>query len=144
MRINGINNTVQSVTLIISPAISGALMPIMPIGQILFIDIVTAVIGVGILSLLTYKYKNNKSKEKINYLADIKEGVKYIKSHKFIRKFMLYYVLITVLIAPIAMLTPLMVTRTFGDEEWRLTVNEIAFFVGSIIRRKCYISMGWV
>lgn len=26
-----------------------------------------------------------------------------------------------------------MVTRTFGDEAWRLTLNEIVFFVGSIL-----------
>lgn len=26
-----------------------------------------------------------------------------------------------------------MVTRNFGDEAWRLTLNEIVFFVGSIL-----------
>lgn len=31
------------------------------------------------------------------------------------------------------MLTPLMVTRSFGDEVWRLTLNEMIFSVGSII-----------
>lgn len=26
-----------------------------------------------------------------------------------------------------------MVTRTFGEEAWRLTLNEIVFFIGSIL-----------
>lgn len=34
------------------------------------------------------------------------------------------------MMAPAAFLTPLQVTRTFGDEVWRLTAIEIAFSVG--------------
>src|SRR5690606_30023931 len=37
------------------------------------------------------------------------------------------------LVAPAAFLTPLLVTRSFGEEVWRLTANEVTFFAGSII-----------
>lgn len=135
MRVNGINTTIQSITLIVSPAVSGALMPIMPIGSILFIDVVTALIGVGILMFVKMKKKEStgEEKEKVNYLENIKEGLVYIKNHTFIKRFLMYFAFISILIAPLSLLTPLMLTRNFGAEEWRLTVNEIIFFVGSII-----------
>ncbi len=134
MRVNGINTTIQSIMLILSPAAAGAIMPIMPIGYILFIDVITAMIGVGIFAV-GVKYKHIKKEEPLEkgYFASILEGIKYVKSHKFIKRFLWYYIVLSILIAPIGILTPLMVTRTFGDEAWRLTLNEIIFFVGSII-----------
>ncbi len=34
---------------------------------------------------------------------------------------------------PVAFLTPLLVARSFGEEVWRLTANEVTFFAGSIL-----------
>lgn len=133
MKVNGINTTIQSIMLILSPAAAGALMPMMPIGYILFIDVITAMIGVGIFAL-GVKYKHIKSEEEPKgYFTSIKEGLKYVKNHHFIKRFLFYYAVLSVLIAPIGILTPLMVTRSFGDEAWRLTLNEIVFFIGSIL-----------
>jgi DHA3 family macrolide efflux protein-like MFS transporter len=47
-----------------------------------------------------------------------------------LKKFFLFFAFFFVLMAPAAFLTPLQVTRTFGDEVWRLTAIEIAFSVG--------------
>lgn len=134
MKVNGINTTIQSVMLLLSPAAAGALMPLMPIGYILFIDVITAIIGVGIF-VIGVKYHHNKTEEKQEkgYFGSIIEGLTYVKNHQFIKRFLWYYAMISVLVAPIGILTPLMVTRTFGDEAWRLTLNEIVFFVGSIV-----------
>lgn len=134
MRVNGINATIQSVMLILSPAAAGALMPLMPIGYILFIDVITAIIGVGIFVFgVKYHHVRKKEKEEEGYFTSIKQGIKYAKNNKFIKRFLSYYAVISILIAPISILTPLMVTRTFGDDAWRLTLNEIVFFIGSIV-----------
>ena len=134
MRVNGINTTIQSIMLILSPAAAGAIMPIMPIGYILFIDVITALIGVSIF-VVGVKYKHIKKEETIEkgQFKSIIEGIKYVRNHQFIKRFLWYYIVLSVLIAPIGILTPLMVTRTFGDEAWRLTLNEIIFFIGSIV-----------
>ena len=102
MRINGVNTTIQSIMLILSPAAAGAIMPMLPIGYILFIDVITAIIGVGVLVIgVKYKHiKNTDSKQK-GYFSSIVEGLKYVKSHQFIKRFLIYYAIITVLIAPI-------------------------------------------
>lgn len=133
MRVNGINTTIQSVMLILSPAAAGALMPLLPVGYILFIDIITAIIGVGIFVFgVSYHHKKEKKEDEKGYFHSIKEGLTYVKGHSFIKRFLGYYAIFSILIAPIGILTPLMVTRSFGEEAWRLTLNEIVYFVGSI------------
>lgn len=145
MRVNGINTTIQSIMLIISPAVAGGVLGLMDIGKILFIDVITAVIGVVILVLAKLPYtKVIEEGEKLEYYKTIKEGLKYVTEHKFIRRFFGYYIILAMLLTPVAILTPLMVTRSFGEEVWRLTWNEIVFFVGSIIRRRNYLYMEWI
>lgn len=133
MRVNGINTTIQSIMLILSPAAAGALMPLMPVGYILFIDVITAIIGVGIMIFgVTYHHKKTKEEEHKGYFHSIKEGLTYVKGHQFIKRFLGYYAVFSILVAPIGILTPLMVTRSFGEEAWLLTLNEIVYFIGSI------------
>lgn len=102
MRVNGINTTIQSIMLILSPAAAGALMPLMPIGYLLFIDVITAIIGVSIF-VIGVKHNHVKNEEKIKEgnFASIKEGLIYVKNHKFIKRFLQYYAVISVLIAPV-------------------------------------------
>lgn len=134
MRINGINSTLQSIILIASPAIAGGLMGILPIGSIFFVDVITAIIGVGVFSIIKVNYKKReKNSEKINYFADFKEGLKYIQNNKFIKRFLTFFAFLYVVFGPISFLTPLLVTRSYGEEVWRLTANEIVFFIGTIL-----------
>lgn len=132
MKINGINSTIQSIMLILSPALSGALLANFDLGYIFFIDVITAVIGIGIFSFVTVPFRK-KNAEKIDYFQSIKEGISYTKENKLITKMLVYLMIFNFLIVPFATLTPLLVTRTFGAEAWYLTVNEMVFFVGSII-----------
>jgi DHA3 family macrolide efflux protein-like MFS transporter len=132
MRVNGINTTIQSIVLVISPAVSAFLLATVDIGNILYVDIITAIIGVGIVSFVKYKHKKNEHLEIQGYLLPIKQGLKYVIGHKFVRNFFVFYAIIMFLIGPTSFLTPLMVGRTFGTEEWRLALNEIIFFIGSL------------
>ncbi len=132
MRVNGINTTIQSIMLIVSPAISGALLANVDLQYILLVDVVTAIIGIIIFSLVKVHYPK-REKEKVNYFSSIKEGLFYTKNHKLISRLLGYLVLANILIAPMSILTPLLVTRTFGAEAWYLTFNEMVFFVGNII-----------
>ena len=132
MRINGINTTVQSVMLILSPAASGALLANVKLGYIFFVDVITAVIGISVFSFVKVP-KHRKEAGKVDYFGAIREGFLYTKNHKLISRLLAYMTLANVLIAPLAILTPLMVTRSFGDEPLYLTLNEIVFFVGNIL-----------
>lgn len=132
MRINGINTTIQSIMLILSPAISGALMANFPLQYIFLIDVVTAIIGISIISFVSIEKKKTK-KEKGNYFASIKEGIVYTKRHKLISRLFIYLIIANILVTPLAILNPLLVTRTFGSNPWFLTLNEVIFSFGNIL-----------
>ncbi len=133
MKVNGINGSIQSGIFLLAPAASGAVLTFGAIEYILSIDVVTAVIGISILLMLKVSpMKKKEDHEKTHYLTDLKEGISYTFTHSFLRKLLSYYCVLYFLAVPAAFLNVLMVTRTFGGEYWKLTANEMAFFIGSM------------
>ncbi len=134
MRVNGINQTLQSIIFLASPAVAGVLYTFADLSYIFFIDVATAVIGVGILATIRIPlHAKAEQKQTTSHLEDFKEGLSYIKNNKFIKYLMIFYAVLMFLLVPFIFLTPLFVARKFGDEVWRLTANEIGFFVGSTL-----------
>lgn len=132
MRINGINGTIQSAMMIIAPAIAAVLYANVDLEFIFFIDVVTAVIGIGLLALVPLKAVV-RTGEHVGYFDDLREGVRYVGTHPFVRWLLLLFGAVMVLGAAPSMLTPLMVARSFGEEVWKLTALELAFSIGMMI-----------
>lgn len=134
-KINAINGTIQSIVMLASPMISGALLTMSKIEIIYFIDIITAAVAVFTLLLFVKVTIHSKAAEqqKLSYFSDMKEGIKYIKNHKYVKNFFVFCILFFFFITPAAFLTPLQVTRTFGADVWRLTAIEVIFSIGMII-----------
>jgi DHA3 family macrolide efflux protein-like MFS transporter len=140
MRVNGINTTIQSASMIISPMLSGALLAFTSIEYIFFIDVFTAVAGISILfffvKIPTIKREDARAKNisfiKDVFIKDLKEGFSYILHHKFIKRFCAIAVFFFIAASPMCLLTPLQVTRKFGVEVWRLTAMEVAFSGGML------------
>ncbi|WP_319995366.1 MFS transporter [Trichococcus shcherbakoviae] len=133
-RINGLNGSIQAVVMLVSPMISGALYQFAPMEGIFMIDIVTAALAIAIMVFLLKVPTHEKaSQEQVsNYLQDMKLGFRYIQNHAFIKRLFLYFSLAFLMAAPVSFLSPLQVARSFGDDVWRLTAIEIAFFIGMI------------
>jgi len=133
-RVNAVSSTIHSMVMLVSPMISGALLTLAPIESIFFIDVVTAIIAVVILLTLVRVQPHAKAMEKqqVTYFGDLADGFRYIKNHSFLKLFFLFASIFMFLSAPVAFLTPLQVTRTFGDDVWRLTAIEITFSAGMI------------
>ncbi len=133
-RINGYNGTIQSIVQFISPLAAGALMAIGPIYNILFIDIATAIIGIGILVMLKIpSHQPVEKTEKTSVFIEMKEGFQFTWKHRFLRKLFTTYGIFIFLCVPSGFLTALMVKRTFGDNVMFLTVNETVGFAGSLL-----------
>ncbi len=134
-RINGLNGSIQAAIMILSPMASGALLTAMPIETIFFIDVITAALAIFILVFLLQVAPHQKALEKqeIDYFSDMREGLIYIRNHRFVRSFFAFFAVFFIFITPLAFLTPLQVTRSFGNDVWRLTAIEIAFAVGMMI-----------
>lgn len=136
MRINGIKSSIHSTIMLLSPAVSGALMTMFSIEATFFADVFSALIAVGIMTKLSVE-SLHVSKEGPNslqdYFTDMKTGIGYVRQNELIFSLLIYYVFFFFFIAPAAYLTPLMVARSFGGEVWRLTLNEIFFSGGAIL-----------
>lgn len=135
MRINGINSTLSSVIMFLSPAVSGALLSFCSLEATLFIDVATAIIGVGITATVRIRKlpESERAAVQNTYLHQIREGFYYLKNNRFIRSLLLFQLAILFLISPSAFLTPLMVSRTFGSQVWRLSASEMTYSLGMIL-----------
>jgi len=76
VKINGINGSIQAVIMFISPMVSAALITTTSMEIIFFIDVVTAVIAVGILLFFLQIPTHKKATQSQNtgYFSDFKEG----------------------------------------------------------------------
>jgi len=130
LRINGIAASLQGALMLIAPAVAALLYVAMQLEHILMIDVVTAIIGIGMLLTIPVGKVVRASGEQAGYFEDLKEGVKYIWTHAFVRWLLLLFAVVMFFASAPAFLTPLMVVRSFGEEVWKLTALEIAFAIG--------------
>jgi len=159
LRVNGVNSTIQSAMSLLAPAAAGAVYAAGGIVPTLWIDVVTAVIGIGILSTIRIPRVPRPPVEQgvpdastgdataadgaagipgtatapPSYIEDLKAGVRYTFGHRLVRWMLLVYGIIFVLTVAPSLLTPLMMARSFGEEVWKLTALEIAFSAGALL-----------
>jgi len=133
MKVNSINGTIHPLIMIVSPILSGAMLSLSRLEIIFFVDVVTAALAVILLLTLQVPPLPRLVTQTQGYLDDLKAGLSYIRQTQQIRTLFLFFAFVFFLVAPIAFLSPLLVARSFGEEVWKLTANEITFFVGSIL-----------
>ncbi|WP_435735416.1 MFS transporter [Cellulosimicrobium sp. PMB13] len=135
LRVNGINQSIQSAMMLLAPAVAAAVYASASIVAVFFIDVVTAAIGIGLLLLVPVPTLAHAraTADRAGYFDDLVEGFRYLGSHAFVRWVLGLYAAIFLLIVAPSYLTPLMVARSFGEEVWKLTVNEVAFSVGMLL-----------
>ena len=134
MRVNGIQSTLMSANMLGAPALAGFLMSVASLQVLFFIDVVTAALAIGLLSLLRVEARPAApAQERTSQLTEIRDGFRYIRSHAHLVPFFVYLGFILVLITPAAFLTPLQTARSFGTEVWRLTAIEMVFSVGMML-----------
>lgn len=134
MRVNGINSSIQSSMTILAPVAAAAVYANMSLTGILFIDVVTAVIGLSLLATVAVPtLARAASLDKPSYFADLKDGIQYTFSHDLVRWVLVIFAVVFLLIVAPSNLSPLMLVRNFGDEVWMLTVLELSFGVGMVL-----------
>ena len=149
VRINGINGGVQSFVMVASPMAGAAILVIAPIHILMLIDVATAIIGISILAFFVKTPLKSKNKDippgARQYILEIREGINYIVKRSFLKKMLISGAILNIMLAPLAMMTPLHVARRYGDDVWllfsrftfgaeqRLATIEISFFTGMIL-----------
>ena len=129
MKYNGMNATMQSIIQFVAPAVAGTVLSIGTFRSTLFIDIVTALFGIGLLSCVLLP-KQEASNENVSVFAEIKAGIFYAFSDKIIGKILIVYGLLILLSVPAGFMAALLVSRVYGDVYWYLTAVELVGFAG--------------
>lgn len=131
MRLNGINTTMQSVVQFAAPAAAGVLLTVNTLSSTLMIDIATAIMGVGLLSVVMIPKQAVQGKG-ASVFEDMKTGIQYTRSDKLIGRVLTVYGLFIFLCVPAGFLSQLFVSRVYGETYWYLTAVELAGFVGMV------------
>ncbi|WP_142344925.1 MFS transporter [Bacillus toyonensis] len=131
MKVNGINSSITSLIMFLSPAVSAVILSVTSIETTFFIDVITAIIGISIMFIIQVEGHANVGVKQKSNLQGIKEGFAYLKENVCMKRLLVLLIIIMILISPAAFLTPLMVTRSFGAEMWRVTASEMTFSAGA-------------
>ena len=129
MRYNGINATMQSIVQFAAPAAAGAVLSMGTFRFTLLIDILTAFLGIGLLSCVLLP-KQKVTNESTSFGAEMKAGILYSFSDKTIGKILIVYGLYILLCVPAGFMAALLVSRMYGDVYWYLTAVELVGFAG--------------
>lgn len=134
IKVNSINGTLQPIIMIAAPVVAAALFAVARLEAIFLIDVVTAMLAVGLmLTLKVPPHHKATIAHTTGYMDDLKAGLAFVRQNRTITTLFVFFAFTWFLVVPVAFLSPLLVTRTFGEEVWRLTANEVTFFGGSIL-----------
>ncbi len=133
MRVNGIFQTIASAMALLAPAVAAAIFAAFGVVPVFFLDVVTAVIGIGLLLKVDVPTLERVSEATTSFKDDMVEGMRYIWTHRIVRWLLVVFAIIFLLTVAPSFITPLLIVRTFGEEKWMLAVLEIAFSVGMLI-----------
>jgi DHA3 family macrolide efflux protein-like MFS transporter len=128
MKYNGVNSTLQSLVQFAAPAAAGALLSAATLREALFVDIATAVVGIGLLSAVTLPFV--KAEKAPSMLSEMKAGFGYAVKERFVGKLLLIFGVFIFLCVPAGFLATLFVSRYYGDTYWYLTLVEVIGFIG--------------
>ena len=132
MKYNGMNATMQSIGQFISPAVAGMVLSLGTFRAALFIDILTALLGMSLLSCVLLP-KQEATHETVSVLSEIKAGISYSFSDKIIGNVLKLYGLFILLCVPAGFMAALLVSRVYGEAYWYLSAVELVGFAGMML-----------
>jgi DHA3 family macrolide efflux protein-like MFS transporter len=131
-KVQGINQTLNSVLMLLSPAVGGIVLGSLGIFWAFMLDVLTASLAILVLSFIRIE-KVPRLTEPTSVFEELRAGITYTLNNKLLKLVLICSGVSFFLITPAAVLTPLLVERIFGSDVWRLTANEMVWTVGSFL-----------
>ena len=128
MKFNGINATVQSVVQFAAPAIAGGILTWGSFRGSLMLDVVTAMVGIGLLGAIAIPFEKRTDSAPI--FAEMQEGIRYAAKERFLGKLIMLFGLFIFLCVPAGFLATLFVSRYYGDTYFHMMLIEVIGFLG--------------
>lgn len=130
MKFNGVNSTVQSLVQFAAPAAAGAVLSAATLREALFIDISTAVVGIGILAAVALPFVKTETESAPSMLSEMGEGFRYAVKERFIGQLLVIFGFFIFLCVPAGFMAALFVERYYGETYWYMTLVEVIGFIG--------------
>jgi len=132
MRIAGINNMIQSVSTIASPALAALLISMFEMTWILMIDVAGALIAVVSLLMVHIPDPVRKRNTDPHVIRELLEGLKEIYFKPGLRWIFILAVATTFFIMPVAAMFPLMTLQHFSGTTYQMSIVEISWGIGML------------
>lgn len=136
LRVSGINQMLQSVSSIAGPALGTLAITFFPIGKVLYMDVIGAVLAITSLLFVTIPHLKTDEVVKTTVgvvFADLKTGLEAIYKNKGLSLLFLYAMLATFCVMPVAIMFPLLTIDHYGGGKWEMSVIEVIWGVGMLI-----------
>ena len=136
MRVNSVNASVQAAMFVAAPAVAAVLLTWMSLGWILLLDVCTALIGIGFtlavpIPRLARRDDAHAAEHRgaRAYVHEIRLAWDGVRHHAGLLRIMVLLAAMSVVVFPLAQMTPVFVVHLFGNEQWMLAAVEITWSV---------------
>lgn len=134
-RISGLNQALNGATNIGAPALGALLVALLPMQGVMALDIVGALVAVGVLALIRVPNPPARSAEarRSSMAADLREGWRFVRGWRGLAIVMGLSIVLNFTLAPGVSLMPLLVTQHFGGAAREMALFEAVWGAGVII-----------
>jgi DHA3 family macrolide efflux protein-like MFS transporter len=144
VRIQGLNQALQSGSPLLAAPLGALLVSWLPMSLIMMIDVGTALVAV--IPLLFVKVpqpqESSESSEQSSILADVAEGIHYLRQHRDQMYLVLGATLANFFVVPAFVLLPLFVMQELGGGAYYLSVLHLIIAVGGVVGGSLLASWG--
>ncbi|WP_207940533.1 MFS transporter, DHA3 family, macrolide efflux protein [Enterococcus sp. DIV2402] len=130
-KVNGQLGMVQSANFIIAPALGAFLFAIVPMNQLILLDVLGAIFGIGLLIFVTIP-KVVSQGEKVHLLTDTKFGLQQLMANKGLWWITLIGSAFTLIFMPAASMYPLMTMEYFNRSVGDAGLIEMIYAIGML------------
>lgn len=124
---------------IVAPPLGALLLELMPVQNILVVDVSTAVMAIGPLFFISIPQprRERSSEVRPSVLADLREGFNFVWGWKGLMMIVAMVLVINLLTNPAFSLLPILVTKHFNggaiELSWLQSANGVGMILGGIL-----------
>lgn len=134
MRIAGINQIIQSISVIAGPAIAAIFITLLDMTYVLMFDVIGAAIACFTLAIVTIPNpQKDINAAKPDMLREMKEGFNEIYTKRGLLWMFILVIITMFFLMPIAALFPLMTLNHFSGDTYMMSIVEVAWGIGMLL-----------
>lgn len=136
-RVQGLNQILHGGLSIASAPLGALLISLLPMSEVLLIDVVTAILAIGTIAFVHVPQPEalpeHAGESQPSYLAELRAGLRYLLNWRGLMLLAGMAMLINMVLSPTNSFMPLLVKDHFNGTAWHLGAIEAAFGIGVLV-----------